>query len=85
MRCLKYNGDISQITFMKGGDAFSQLYSYDPVSASWLAPDPLAHDYPGLGPWSYCAANPVNLVDPDGRHTKVIDNGNGTYKVIGGD
>lgn len=58
---------------------------YDPIVASWLAPDPLAHDYPGLGPWSYCAANPVNLVDPDGRHTKVIDNGNGTYEVIGGE
>lgn len=27
----------------------------------------LAYGYPPLSPYSYCAANPVNVVDPDGR------------------
>ena len=27
----------------------------------------LAYGYPPLAPYSYCAANPVNVVDPDGR------------------
>ena len=40
---------------------------YDPLTSSWLAPDPLAHKYTSLSPYVYCAANPVNFVDPDGK------------------
>ena len=40
---------------------------YDPFTASWLSPDPLAADYPGISPYAYCAGDPVNLVDPNGR------------------
>ena len=40
---------------------------YDPLTSSWLSPDPLAHKYTSLSPYVYCAANPVNFVDPDGR------------------
>lgn len=40
---------------------------YDPFTGSWLAPDPLASDYPSLSPYSFCAANPINYVDPDGE------------------
>ena len=40
---------------------------YDPLTGSWLAPDPLAHKYTSWSPYVYCAANPVNFVDPDGR------------------
>ena len=40
---------------------------YDPFTASWLSPDPLAADYPGISPYAYCAGDPVNLVDPEGK------------------
>ena len=30
--------------------------------------DPLAEDYYHLSPYAYCAGDPVNLVDPDGRY-----------------
>ena len=30
------------------------------------APDRLAQDYPGLSPYLYCAADPINLIDPTG-------------------
>ena len=40
---------------------------YDPFTASWLSPDPLAADYPGISPYAYCAGDPMNLVDPNGR------------------
>ena len=40
---------------------------YDPLTGSWLTPDPLAHKYTSLSPYVYCAANPVNFVDPDGK------------------
>ncbi|MDL2262896.1 RHS repeat-associated core domain-containing protein [Bacteroidales bacterium OttesenSCG-928-I21] len=33
----------------------------------WLSVDPLAHKYPSLTPYNYCANNPVMLVDPDGE------------------
>lgn len=38
----------------------------------------LAYGYPPLSPYSYCAANPVNVVDPDGRDIYRFDNKTGT-------
>ena len=39
----------------------------------WLSVDPLADKYPGLSPYTYCADNPVRLIDPDGREIWVGD------------
>ncbi len=33
----------------------------------WLSVDPMSDKYPSMSPYSYCAWNPVKLVDPDGR------------------
>ena len=33
----------------------------------WLSVDPMADKYPSISPYSYCAWNPVKMVDPDGR------------------
>ena len=41
---------------------------YDPRTAAWLAPDPLSEKYYPVSPYAYCAGNPVNLVDPDGKN-----------------
>ena len=51
---------------------------YDPATASWLSQDPMAEKYPSLSPYSYCAGDPVNLVDPDGRDWFKSNDGN-TY------
>ena len=40
---------------------------YDPKISIWLSVDPLSEKYPGRSPYEYCASNPINLVDPDGR------------------
>ena len=40
---------------------------YSPRKAMWLSPDPLMEKYYGIGPNVYCAGNPVNLKDPNGR------------------
>ena len=33
----------------------------------WTSIDPLAEKYYHVTPYSYCAGNPVNMIDPDGR------------------
>ena len=43
---------------------------YD-AAPSWLTPDPLAEKAPSISPYVYCADNPVNAIDPDGK--KVVD------------
>ena len=40
---------------------------YDAFSCRWTVLDPLAWKYPAITPYSYCAGNPVNLVDPEGK------------------
>ena len=54
---------------------------YSPRTATWLSVDPMAEKYYGIGPLTYCAANPVNLVDPDGLDWYVVHN-NGGIEVI---
>ena len=39
---------------------------YDPWLARWTTQDPMAGKYTNLSPYSYCAENPVNIVDLDG-------------------
>jgi RHS repeat-associated protein len=40
---------------------------YDARTSIWASVDPLAEKYPNASPFIYCANNPVNLIDPDGR------------------
>ncbi len=43
----------------------SRYYSSD--LSIWLSVDPQAAKYPSLSPFTYCADNPVKLVDPNGE------------------
>ena len=47
---------------------------YNSDLSIWLSVDPLADKYPGVSPYTYCANNPVRLVDPDGRDWVVVKN-----------
>lgn len=40
---------------------------YDPAVFLWDRMDPLCEKYYNISPYVYCADNPVNAVDPDGR------------------
>ncbi len=57
---------------------------YDPALSRFITPDPLRHETPHLSAYLYCAANPVMLTDPTGMSTRVVDNGDGRYMVVGG-
>ena len=58
---------------------------YDPATGRFTRPDPLSPDYAALSHYSFCLNNPLILTDPTGRSTRVRDDGNGTYTIIGGD
>ncbi|MBR2136205.1 MAG: RHS repeat-associated core domain-containing protein [Bacteroidales bacterium] len=64
---------------------FGARYYIPGIIPSWTTMDPLCEKYFDISPYSYCAGDPVNLVDPDGNSTWVIQIGQGLYSVYGGD
>jgi len=62
----KYNG--KELDRLHGLDWFDYgARHYDGVIGSWPTMDPLCEKYYNISPYAYCANNPVNRVDPDGR------------------
>ena len=49
----------------------SRYYSSD--LSIWLSVDPMAAKYPSLSPYTYCADNPVRLVDPNGEEIVITE------------
>ncbi|MBR6269261.1 MAG: RHS repeat-associated core domain-containing protein, partial [Bacteroidales bacterium] len=45
---------------------------YDPLTARWFSPDPMADKYTSLSQYNYCGADPVNFVDPDGKVVETL-------------
>ena len=69
----KFNG--------KEFDEETGLYYYgarymNPVASVWYGVDPLTEKYTNMGGYVYCAANPIKLVDPDGKKLVLA----GSYK-----
>jgi len=54
-----------------GYNYFGARY-YNSDLSIWLSVDPLAHKYPSMSAYMYCAGNPVMLVDPDGREIILV-------------
>ena len=40
----------------------------DMKTSLWLSVDIMASRYPEISPYAYCGNNPVNAIDPDGKH-----------------
>ena len=61
----------------------ARYYSSD--LSIWLSVDPMAHKYPSLSPYTYCANNPIKLVDPNGEEIVITsttdDNGNTSVHI----
>ena len=54
---------------------------YSPSLRQWLSPDPLADKYHDFSPYAFCADDPVNRVDPDGREIRGVTT-NDASKVV---
>jgi len=49
----------------------------------WISADPLQEKYPNVSTFSYCANNPVNVIDTDGRKLKPSESFlNSSYGVV---
>ena len=49
---------------------------HDPLLMRYASPDPLYGKNPDTSPWTHCAANPLNAIDPDGLRPIYDLNGN---------
>ena len=60
----KYNGkELDRHSGLDWYDYGARWYN----GVSWMTPDPLAEKYYDISPYVYCANNPINAVDPDGK------------------
>ena len=80
----KYNG--KEYDPMHGLNEYDYgARQYDPAIGKFTTMDPLCEKYYHISPYAYCAGNPVNAVDPDGRSTWVTRIDDYRYRVVGGD
>ena len=49
---------------------------YDPRTSVWISSDPLKEKYPNISSYVYCADNPVNVIDPDGKRLFFVGGAN---------
>ena len=70
-----------------GGKEFIEMHGYDmydfaarvydPLTERFTTMDPLAEKYYSISPYAYCANNPINAIDPDGKDIVVLNNPKG--------
>ena len=65
---MPHNLSISRFQFLPPAERH-----YNSDLSIWLSVDPMADKYPSTSPYTYCANNPVRLVDPNGRAWKTAD------------
>ena len=69
----RYNGKEDQRYFgLPYLDYGARMYV--PRMTRWLSPDPFAEQYYNSSPYSFCAGNPINYVDLDGKERRLVYN-----------
>ncbi|MBQ9185188.1 MAG: RHS repeat-associated core domain-containing protein, partial [Bacteroidales bacterium] len=58
-----------------GVNLYDSQARFQSNTGAFLSIDPMAEKYYSISPYSYCAANPVNLVDPEGEDGMVTGEG----------
>ena len=54
---------------------------YNSLVGRWDRMDPLCEKYYSISPYAYCANNPVNAFDPDGKQPVKKVQSDGTIKI----
>ena len=52
---------------------------YSSALSIWLSVDPMSDKYPSLSPYTYCANNPIRIIDPSGDSCAVLLAGKAVY------
>ena len=65
-----YGGKELQDKF--GVDLYDSQARFQSNTGAFLSIDPMAEKYYSISPYAYCAGNPINLVDPEGREIWII-------------
>ncbi len=73
-----YNGKESQKSF--GVNYIDSEARFQRLDGAFNSMDPLCEKYYHISPYTYCAANPINLIDPNGKQI-FISFINGTLKI----
>ena len=69
----KFNG--KELDLFHGLNWYDYLArGMDPAAGRFTAIDPLCEKYFALSPYVFCANNPVNYIDPDGKIIKIANN-----------
>ncbi|WP_418236193.1 RHS repeat domain-containing protein [Coprobacter fastidiosus] len=69
----KFNG--KELDLFHGLNWYDYLArGMDPAAGRFTAIDPLCEKYFALSPYIFCANNPVNYIDPDGKIIKIANN-----------
>jgi RHS repeat-associated protein len=62
----KFTG--KELDMMNGLNLYDfEARTYDPAVGRFLSVDPMAEKYYHMSSYAYCANNPINAIDPDGR------------------
>ena len=75
-----YGGKELQERF--GVNLYDSQARFQSNTGAFLSIDPMAEKYYSISPYSYCAANPVNLVDPEGEHIHVSEDNQALFLTI---
>ena len=65
-----------------GYSYFGSRY-YNSDLSIWLSVDPMSDKYPSLSPYTYCANNPIKLVDPNGEDWYESEDGKSLIFIYG--
>ena len=68
------NSNGKEKDWESGFHYYGARYYWSEVLTGWLSVDPMMDKYPNISPYSYCAWNPVKLVDPDGNDWQEVVN-----------
>jgi RHS repeat-associated protein len=75
----KFGG--KELDRMHGLDFYDYVArGYDPTLMRFTMVDPMAEKYYEISPFAYCANNPVNRIDPDGRDWYEDEDGNAMWR-----